>query len=152
MVGSVPVFDWATYLMCLFEMLGGINILILRNILASRTWPWRWFDVPLRSVQKETLLAGPCESWDRCLKIKGSKNKKIIRTRFGGLNPTWIEHATFWSGVRRATIGPRIQLVTTCRNYLFHRLNCNWPWARRMMQICNAFLFRILLRRGQIIK
>ena len=24
------------------------------------------------------------------------------------LNPTWIEHATFWSGVRRATIAPRI--------------------------------------------
>ena len=28
-----------------------------------------------------------------------------------GLNPTWIEHATFWSGVRRATIAPRILLI-----------------------------------------
>ena len=24
------------------------------------------------------------------------------------MNPTWIEHATFWSGVKRATIAPRI--------------------------------------------
>ena len=36
-----------------------------------------------------------------------SKEKKCL-DRFGGLNPTWIEHATFWSGVRRATIAPRI--------------------------------------------
>ena len=30
---------------------------------------------------------------------------------FGSLNPTWIEHATFWSGVRRATIAPRIRML-----------------------------------------
>ena len=23
------------------------------------------------------------------------------------LTPTWVEHATFWSGVRRATIAPQ---------------------------------------------
>ena len=26
------------------------------------------------------------------------------------LTPTWFEHVTFWSGVRRATIAPRSQM------------------------------------------
>ena len=29
------------------------------------------------------------------------------------LTPTWFEHAAFWSGVRRATIAPRSQLMVT---------------------------------------
>ena len=30
------------------------------------------------------------------------------------LTPTWFEHATFWSGVRRATIAPRSPHATRC--------------------------------------
>ena len=26
------------------------------------------------------------------------------------MTPTWVEHAAFWSGVRRATIAPRSQV------------------------------------------
>ena len=40
--------------------------------------------------------------------LKKKKINKGGRTKFWELNPTWIEHATFWSGVRRATIAPRI--------------------------------------------
>ena len=40
------------------------------------------------------------------------QNKKEVKKKNGGekkkfVTPTWFEHATFWSGVRRATIAPR---------------------------------------------
>ena len=34
-----------------------------------------------------------------------SSKKKIL------LTPTWFEHAAFWSGVRRATVAPRSQVM-----------------------------------------
>ena len=33
--------------------------------------------------------------------------------RLKTMTPTWLEHATFWSGVRRATIAPRSQSGST---------------------------------------
>ena len=45
-------------------------------------------------------------------KMKENGGKKIWE-----LNPTWIEHATFWSGVRRATIAPRIHLSVSCSEF-----------------------------------
>ena len=52
------------------------------------------------------------KSWERegegkkiaTTKTKKQREKKVVI-------PTWFEHATFWSGVRRATIAPRNQSV-----------------------------------------
>ena len=41
------------------------------------------------------------------------ENKNVV------LNLTWIEHATFWSGVRRATIAPQIHNLKYLLLYLY---------------------------------
>ena len=38
-------------------------------------------------------------------------HKKKIKSLKELMTPTWLEHAAFWSGVRRATIAPRSQLT-----------------------------------------
>ena len=38
--------------------------------------------------------------------LKQMEEKKGKQT----MTPTWVEHAAFWSGVRRATIAPRSQV------------------------------------------
>ena len=41
--------------------------------------------------------------WYRYGQVRGNpKKKRKLR-----MTPTWFEHATFWSGVRRATVAPR---------------------------------------------
>ena len=38
--------------------------------------------------------------------------KKIIIIIKKNMTPTWFEHATFWSGVRRATVAPRSRMYS----------------------------------------
>ena len=45
------------------------------------------------------------------------KMKKIVHFM---LTPTWFEHATFWSGVRRATVAPRSR--TIYRGFVWHHI------------------------------
>ena len=56
---------------------------------------------------------------------KGEKKEQKVTL----LTPTWFEHATFWSGVRRATVAPRsrlrregrgAELIQRSRSPLFH--------------------------------
>ena len=35
------------------------------------------------------------------------------------MTPTWFEHATFWSGVRRATVAPQGQLNMYAIKYVY---------------------------------
>ena len=50
------------------------------------------------------------------LYISQDQKIKKFEKKMWELNPTWIEHATFWSGVRRATIAPRIHLLLQVTN------------------------------------
>ena len=55
-----------------------------------------------KEVKNDSLkrfFVRPNENWYFSIK---KKNKKEI-----SVTPTWLEHAAFWSGVRRATIAPR---------------------------------------------
>ena len=88
--------------------------LMLEPAFVSRTWfqssdgllndPLSWKYIP----QLRLRIGG---------RKKGSVTSKmdIAKTYsgivFGILNPTWIKHATFWSGVRHATIAPRIWML-----------------------------------------
>ena len=41
------------------------------------------------------------------------------------MSPTWFEHATFWSGVRRATVAPQALRVTTGITILMSTIWCH---------------------------
>ena len=74
---------------------------------SSRTWPrtsalsagssWT-----CGSRQAHTAPAKWRETMILAIYIGESQKKKKLL-----LTPTWFEHATFWSGVRRATVAPR---------------------------------------------
>ena len=62
---------------------------------------------PARPAQLFSLFTGYIVSFG-CNKLTAKKN----------MTPTWFEHATFWSGVRRATVAPRSH-VSFCWHVLF---------------------------------
>ena len=93
----------------------------------------------------------PSRKIEQCLEnyVGRSKYKKNIKKKKKGdeiegnlkkgeLTPTWLEHAAFWSGVRRATIAPRSpprqnngehNYLNTSFQYalaLSHRPDVNW--------------------------
>ena len=42
------------------------------------------------------------------------------------MTPTWFEHATFWSGVRRATIAPRSHMWYLFVKFVVWTLTCSY--------------------------
>ena len=47
-------------------------------------------------------------------------NSSIQLKKKGDLTPTWLEHATFWSGVRRATVAPRSPRIESSRRFFWN--------------------------------
>ncbi len=76
-----------------------------RELISTR-WTLQSFRRKRQSQQKETS-----KNSEGLVRNKRWAQKKWFSAQFRirVLNPTWIEHATFWSGVRRATIAPRIR-------------------------------------------
>ena len=52
------------------------------------------------------------------------KQRLVKCTTNHQLTPTWLEHATFWSAVRRATIAPRSRCTEVSFGYVFEQNNC----------------------------
>ena len=78
-----------------------------------------WYGFHNFSAPKELeIVRMPCDvnfKSEIIISLWKQKNVDPVGSfRIGNLNPTWIEHATFWSGVRRATIAPRIPRWEAC--------------------------------------
>ena len=54
------------------------------------------------------------------------------------MTPTWFEHATFWSGVRRATVAPQGQMNVVVAKKIY-KVNSLWIIYFRISFICIVF-------------
>lgn len=85
---------------------------------------WNWEKV---SCEPDGSKIFDAQTWDEKLpcSIWPSRGERVV-------NSTWIEHATFWSGVRRVTIAPRISdiednvLILGNLVVLVHEFHIRW--------------------------